>query len=166
VTAIFLWTRGVERRWRKTFWWPCQTGNDFPPALYKASRTRSTTLSPWRWQLQCLPKRCFFFLTFDAAHTLEPRLYIETLAVLLFTMTPIQMKWCLDSNSDKDWAPLPLKVKMDGAGWYRFGLACGQSVHEVFCRGCGMESIEWCKLLSWFCCCYCCCYHYYYYYYY
>jgi hypothetical protein len=31
----------------------------------------------------------------------------------------------------KDRAPLAIKVKMDGAGWYRFGLAREQSVHEI-----------------------------------
>jgi hypothetical protein len=42
------------------------------------------------------------------------------------------MKWCSDWNSDtKGWAPLALKVKMDGARWYRFGLACGQSVNKI-----------------------------------
>jgi hypothetical protein len=41
------------------------------------------------------------------------------------------------------WAPLPIKVKMDGAGFYGFGLAGEQSGHEVVCRRCEMNSIEY-----------------------
>jgi hypothetical protein len=41
----------------------------------------------------------------------------------------------------EDWVPLPFKVKMDGVGWYGFGLTSEQSVHAIIPGDMGAVSI-------------------------
>jgi hypothetical protein len=63
--------------------------------------------------------------------------------IVRFATAPVRLVRRLCENIGlSSWAPLPVKVKMDGAVAYEFGSVSEQSVHEVVSGIYGMQLIE------------------------